>query len=208
MKVLASAAILISLNISNWQKLDYSSIPPNEVEQKSNSMLIHVKQSASPLIYLLEKPVTVTSVHLLGKVDKIINFVDEAQQGDKKYDDFQMRLGLVVAGDKKLNALQRTFAAKWVKKLFHIGKERGEGIDHIEFLNLAGQNLPWQSRIHPLSDLIREKIVGQLSEAGEFELKHKLKQELKVVALWLSVDGDDTKSSYSVQIDQIQLNSL
>ena len=56
--------------------------------------------------------------------------------------------------------------------------------------------------------LIREKIVGQLSEAGEFELKHKLKQELKVVALWLSVDGDDTKSSYSVQIDQIQLNSL
>jgi hypothetical protein len=206
-KRLLFSVVAVSLNPSDWQQLKYSKIAANELEKKNTAMVVKVEQSASPLIYIFDQPQEVSSIEASGKVDSPLVFKDSAKQGEKGQDDFQWRLGLVVAGEKKLGGVKALFAADWIKKLFSLGKSKAEGIDRIQFYNLASQELDWQTREHPLSDLIQERVVGQLNDAGRFQMNHKLDKPLKVLAIWLSIDGDDTKSNYQVQIDEIKIHT-
>jgi len=206
-KRLVLSIVAISLNPSDWQQLKYSDIKANQVDKNNNSMVVKVKSSASPLIYIFDEPKKVTAFKVKGKIDSILTFKDKAIQGAKGYDDFQWRLGLVVVGDKKLSGVKSLFAADWIKKLFSLGKEKAAGIDRIQFYNLVSQELNWQTREHPLSDLIQERIVGQIAAPGHFQIEHTLAKPLEVLAIWLAIDGDDTQSSYTVQIDDLSLQA-
>jgi hypothetical protein len=201
---LAGAIALPLQQMDDWQLLQFRNIAPNQVSFSSAGMTVSVDRSASPIIYPLQQPGMVREVEVSGVLDGLLQ-LHAGRQGDGDNDDFTLRIGLVVAGDKTLNGLQKLLSARWIRTLFELAPE-GTGVDNIYFLNAVqdSRQLGLQ-RQHPLSDLIYENNVWLLDKPGAFTFTHTLDQPREVIAVWLSIDGDNSQSSYSMLIKSLRL---
>ena len=202
--VLAGAIVLPLQQADDWQLLEYNRLKANQVTFTREGMKVMVDKSASPTIYPLDEPTRVTRVSVTGNLNKLLN-VEANSQGEQGNDDFALKIGLVIAGDRTLNPIQKMFSAKWIKTLFDLAPE-GAGIEKIYFLNaVQHKNLLGRQRQHPLSDLIYENNVWLLDSAGDFSFDYELENPQNVIAIWLSIDGDDTRSSYTTRIYSLNL---
>ena len=203
--LLASAIALPLQDIDNWQLLEYSSLPSNQVEFRDRGMLVSVDRSAGPIVYPLDGVSRVTRVSVTGELSGLLD-IDPARQGQAGEDDFSLRVGLVLAGDRRLGAFQRMLSADWVKTLYRLAPPDA-GIDRILFLNaVQDESRLGLERQHPLSDLVYERNVWLLDRSGPFELHYELESPQQVVAVWISIDGDDSLSNYSTLISQLSLS--
>lgn len=190
---------------SQWQVLERDGIPFNEVHFSSQGMRINVDNSASPIIFPLPSPTAVKKVKVTGVLDGRIKLSKKDRQGAKNRDDFALRIGLVVAGKESLSWVQKRLAPKWVKTLYGLAPEGG-GIDHILFLTATQQrHLLGTRRVHPQSNLLVEKYDWHLQYPGEFQFVSVLPEALDVLGVWISSDGDDTASSYSITLTEVIL---
>ena len=202
----AKANLVKELPLSNpeqWEILSYREIPANNVAFINDSMIISVNQSSSPLIYPLEQPVSIDEITLNLEVDGALN-LGQQKQGEKGADDFVFRLGVVYAGEKQLTGFQKVIAPEWVKRLFQLAPEQ-TGVDRIHFFNVySDDRLADGLRTHPLSTLITEQFhIKRSSDPVTLSLKPK--EDKKVIALWISSDGDDTDSSFKVTLKDLTL---
>lgn len=168
-------------------------------------MNVRVDKSASPLIHALNSSRKVVGFHIKGEFRGLPSFPDVARQGEKGADDYALRIGFVIPGNKRLSGFKKLLAPQWIKSLYEKVPE-GSGVDHIEFFNVTQS--PRQlglRRIHPLSDLIEENFFAQVSRAGTFDYEYTLKTPLEAAAIWISIDGDDTKSAFDVLISTLEL---
>ena len=197
----------VSFDSEKWHSLNFSSIPANEVDFSSQKISIKVNQSASPLIYsMVDQPLSVKKLSIKGSVSGLVNIQSPGQQGQENFDDFNLRLGLVLLGDNTLRWYQRAVAANWVKELFKLAPE-GQGIEHIYFLNaVLDPSLQYQKRTHPLSEYIREDYVWVMNQTGPFSYSYEFESPKEIGALWISVDGDDTNSQFDIEIESISIN--
>lgn len=192
----------ISLQEKAWISLSYNKIPSNEVKFTGAGLTIKVRNSAGPIIHKLSAKQRITGFKIKGKFTG--NKVSEMSAFDE---DSILRLGLVAVGDKKLSGAKRWFAADWVKKLFALAP-KNTGLDKIYFFNVTDRkNLVGKTRTHPKSELISENIFAVVSEAGNFELTKKLDSAIDTLALWISTDGDDTKSEFETLISEIEITT-
>lgn len=186
-----------------WTELAFKNIPTNAVSYSSVGIKVVVKNSASPLVYKLDKFYKVSGFEVILKVE-----------GDLKNDppektfeeDSLFRLGLVVEGKQKLNAVKKLFAPDWVKKLFALAPE-GAGLEKIYFYNVGRTPASMGiKRAHPKTDLMSEEVVAVRSKnESEIKINYHLQNPVNIAALWLSIDGDDTKSSFTTNIEKINL---
>jgi hypothetical protein len=198
-------ALIIPMEFNQgWKMLEYKSIPTHQVISSTEKIHFKVAKSAAPIIFQLKEPTEIHSFILKGGRKGFLNFGGNIQ-GEKDADDFSMRLGLVEQGNKTLSWLQKAIAPQWIIKLHELAQGRG-GIEKIHFFNFSESKLPWESRVHPLSDLIQETIIGVPDSQGNFDITYKLSSPIKTLALWVAFDGDDTKSEYEIWIDKIVLN--
>ena len=208
--MLGSAAAATEIPVSDlqrWTSLSFSSIPANTVSVQDGNLHIAVKQSASPLVYKLDEPLAVRSVAVKARWSGALNIPPGAVQGEAGADDFILKLGIVEAGDRTLNWLQRRIAANWIQELFKLAP-KGTGVERINFLSTTQQqNLLGSRRVHPLSDLLYESRITYLESPGEFEMVYQFAEPVVVLGLWISSDGDDTGSSFELSIERITLNS-
>lgn len=189
---------------SDWQVLEYSSLRANQVEFAAEGMAVTVDRSASPIIYPLTEPRLVRRVEVEGFLSDLLR-VRPDSQGRDGADDFSLKIGLVVEGDRTLGPLQRLLSADWIKTLYDLAPD-GTGVDRIHFLNAVQYaELQGQQRQHPLSDLIFEQNVWLLDRPGDFNLEYRFEQPLKVIAVWVSIDGDDSGSKYTTLIRRLSL---
>ena len=196
----------VPLQAERWHSLQFSSIPANEVAFADGGVVVTVRQSASPLIFpLTDNPLNVKAVSVSGAVDRLVNIAAAETQGAEGADDFNLKLGLVFLGERTLSWYQAAIAADWVKQMFDLAP-KDQGIDHIFFLNaVLSPSLLDKRRDHPSTEYIKERNVWLLDRTGAFSYTHTLPEPKPTVALWLSVDGDDTGSEYTITIDEITL---
>lgn len=194
----------LELQHDNWQQLEYDNIPANRVTQLEHGIAIHVESSASPLIYLFDRPVELSKLKVTGQMGALPVIPEGLVQGDRHADDFPLRVGLVLEGDKTLNFAQRLIASQWIRTLFELAPG-DTGIDRIHFLNLANPGQPgWGRREHPDGrGLYTETIVKQVEAGQPYDLEFEASESTRVLALWISADGDDTGSVYSLSIESI-----
>ena len=197
----SASAETISLNSKDWHSLSYSKIPPNKVTNEASGLKVAIDKSAGPLVYKLQAPIKLTHFRVKGKL------IGKKKKEDGKFDDDSvMRMGFVATGDQKLTGVKSWFAADWVKELFKLAP-KDSGLDKIYFFNATDRKeMVGQKRQHPSSDLIHEDISWHVEEPGAFTLTKKLDPPIDTAALWVSIDGDDTKSKFEVVIESIQLN--
>lgn len=205
--MLLAGAIALPLQMpADWQLLEYSDLPANAVEFGAAGMAVRVEASASPIVYPLPRPTRIERIEVSGHLDRLLA-LEPGVQGSRAGDDFALKLGLVVAGDKTLNPVQRLFSADWIRQLYALAPD-GAGIDRIEFFNaVQDPALLGLWRRHPLSELIVENNVWLIDAPGEFRLSQRLDEPLEIVAIWLSIDGDDSGSRYTTLIRDLRLHA-
>ena len=200
-RLLLSAALAIpTQSLDQWTQLKFSKIPANQVSVDGGQLTVSVKSSASPLVYKLPQ------IHVVSGFDFEMSWAGTlpTESADAFSEDYPFRLGLVATGEKTLSRLQRLVAADWVKKLFDLSPP-GVGLDKIYFYNLSqNKNRVGTSRAHPKTELMNEFVFASLSTENRYVLR--LDKPIKVAALWLSIDGDDTGSDYSVRIKNLSLD--
>lgn len=186
---------------SRWTELKFNNIMPNKVEYRTDSILVKVEASASPLIYKLDEVTEVAGFEVLIDVN------GELPKQESFEEDSFFRMGLVAIGENHLGTMGKLFAPNWVLQLFDLAP-KGVGLDKIYFFNLAAnvENLH-KERTHPDSKYMYEKQIAQ-KKPGLNELKYTLPKSLKTVALWLSIDGDNTKSKFTTEVKNIKLKTL
>lgn len=199
--VLPALAQTVHFEKSKWTELQFSQIPPNKVEFNTSSIGVSVEASASPLIYRLDRVTEITgfavSLVLTGELPKQSGFEEDSF----------FRLGFVVIGENRLGTMGKLFAPKWVRQLFDLAPP-DTGLDKIYFYNVV--TAPDQlgtERIHPKSKYMYEKPIA-VKIPGSNEFKYTFEKSLKTAALWISIDGDDTKSKFTTTIKNITLNPL
>jgi hypothetical protein len=202
---LAQAPLRVPLHEQQgWQILQYSNLPPHRVSFSPDGLKMAVEASAMPVIYPLRSPMRVAAVRVQGRVEGQLKLPAQ-RQGEPKFDDYVFRLGLVESGERKLNFVQRQVAPSWVRTLFALAPE-GSGISRIQFLNVGADSAAiGRQRQHPLSELIFERVVAVPRADGRFDFEYRFERPLDTVAVWLSSDGDDSGSSFTVQVERIEL---
>lgn len=189
---------------TDWQILQYSKLPPHRIRFSKDGLEMAVDGSAMPVIYPLPGPVRVKGIRVKGRIEGTLR-VSAERQGEEKFDDYAFRVGLVEPGERTLNFVQRQLAARWVRKLFELAP-KGSGISRIHFFNVGTDKTQiGRQRQHPISDLILEKVVAVPQPNGRFDFAHSLEPPLETIAVWLSSDGDDTGSKFTVLVEQIEL---
>jgi hypothetical protein len=208
--MLGSAAAATEIPVSDlqqWTSLSYRTIPANAVAVVDGNLHISVNKSASPLIYKLDEPLAVVSLAVKARWSGKLNLPQDAVQGDGGADDFILKFGIVEAGERTLNWLQRRIAADWIQQLFKLAP-KGTGVERINFLSTTQQqNLLGSRRIHPLNDLLYETRIAYLESPGEFEMVYQFEKPAVVLGVWISADGDDTGSSFNLSVERVTLNT-
>jgi hypothetical protein len=205
MVLLAAAAVVIPLDRTQaWEVLRYSGIRPHAVRFGDFGMRIDVNSSAAPLIHALDAPRRVRRLEVTGRIDGSLQ-TTSAEQGRQGHDDYTLRVGLVEVGTKRPGWFERQFAPAWVKRLFELAPP-DLGIAGIRFYNLGlAASQVGDSRQHPASDLIQELIVGVPEPDGTFTMAVDLDRPVETAAIWISSDGDDTRSRFIVTLEQFTL---
>lgn len=196
-----SGIIVIPLTVKGpWIEEKFSKIPANEISYKASGMSVMVKNSAGPLIYPLKEKLTVKSIHISGVFHALPRFIKGA-------DDQALRVGLIAEGEKKLNFAQKMWAADWVKRIYHLA-DAHQGIDKVYFYSITqDQKLVGLARQHPLSDLIWETYFTYVETPKSFDYTILVAPARKALGIWISIDGDDTQSSYQVDINKLDLET-
>ena len=196
------ALLVVPLEPQSWKQIPYGSVPVHELSAEQG-LKISVNQSASALVYKFDQPQRIAEVEIeLTQVGEI-NYQGK-KIGDKGADDFPLRLGFVMAGDKRLSWGQSLIAPKWVKELYTLAPNK-LGLDRVSYLVIAQEKPSYTKRFHPFSELLEEEIVGVM-EKGVFKAKLSAPQG-EVLGLWVSSDGDDTKSRFTMTINRLILKS-
>lgn len=202
---LFAALVIPTKSMDGWRTENFSHIKSNEVSASHKGILVRVRKSASPLIFPLKATEIVTGLKVSGEFFGLPKFSNIAQQGQKGSDDYALRIGLVVPGENRLSGFKKLFASQWVKHLYS-QVPSNLGLDHIHFFNITqNPSQVGETRLHSASDLIKEEFIASVEKAGPFKYEYALKYPLKAVAVWISIDGDDTKSNYEVLIAKLEL---
>ena len=190
----------------SWQLLHYSNIPTNGVDFSTLGLRIQVDHSAAPLVYPLTVPIAVARLAVRGRVDGDLRVAPQ-RQGEEGFDDYVLRAGLVLAGSRRLGFFRRMFAPEWVKRLYALALPN-QGISNVRFFNIGTDpDQIGQHRVHPLSNLFEEEVVAVPRADGTFEFDVPLIPPVEAVAVWLSSDGDDTGSVFTVLVERITLST-
>ena len=190
----------------SWQFMSYRKIPPNTFSATPAGLEIGVASSAAPAVFPLTNQLQVTELRVSGKITGSLK-VPPDKQGQKGFDDYAIRVGLVESGSRTLNWSEKLISADWVKSLFSLAP-RGTGISKIHFFNVGTD--PMQvgfTRTHPLSDLIVETVVAVPDSDGHFTFTNRFARPMNVIAVWIACDGDDTKSTFAVTLNKVELET-
>ena len=199
--------VMPTTNLADWKIEQFSNIPKNEVTTSAKGLLIKINRSAGPLIHPLKAKTKITGFKVSGEFLGLPDFTNPLLQGEKGFDDYPLRIGFVVPGEKRLSGLKKMFAAQWVKRLYEQVQD-GAGLDSVRFYNVTqNSEQVGQTRIHPNSDLLQEEFFAEVKRAGPFSYEFQFSQPIEAVAVWISIDGDDTKSVFDVVISSLELQS-
>jgi len=195
-------AIIPAPNLeAQWLRLRYSRIRPTEYKFSNGKLSIQVDKSASPFLYPFEKPAKLKSLRVKGVLLEVPNL----KPGK---DDFMLRVGPAVEGQKQLNALQRIFAPKWIAELDNLARAQGRKLGHLELSVVGLKSVPstWKQRLHPDTDLIKEEVALEIDRIGPFELQRSYSESLPPsLGLWIGSDGDNSGAQFSLRIDELLL---
>lgn len=130
--------------------------------------------------------------------------VSEAESWPSDTDDALLRIGVIESGDTRLNPLQKLTAPEWLTQVDALVGESGGGVGSILCFNLV-PDVSWigHSRTNPNASIFKETNHAAPDKDGNFKIMIEFDTRVKSPGLWLLANGDDSRSTFQVQIDSI-----
>ncbi|MFU8892975.1 MAG: hypothetical protein ACNA8L_05045 [Luteolibacter sp.] len=201
------AAIAVIGQPADWTPLSFRGIPPMEHAIANERIVLTVKQSAGGIVRPLPKNTHVKTITIRGRIDGQLKTRPGAIWLAEN-DDALLRVGLIHAGGKPLNRLQRVAAPAWIRTLDDVLCAGGRGPARIDNLLLT-PHAEWigKSRQNPNMKQLHERFAAAPKNDGTFTLTASFEDPIDALGLWLMADGDDTKSTFTVTITAIELTA-
>lgn len=205
--LLLGVAVSVPLDVSQapWQPVvfgskaatEYSYVQASERSDLAKDALkVRSQSSSGAQIYYFSKPQRVLEVHAQGVVKKggpVAETVDDAL----------LRWGVIYAGDRRLNWIERRFVSDWIVDLDAIAKKIGSGFGHLELAVYKGFDCPDSTELFQRSDYVFEECAGQPIDDGSFKMQHRLQNSAEALGLWLSADADDSDSEFEIHLTHL-----
>lgn len=204
--VMAMIAIPMT-TADGWLDLKFSKIKPNVVERSESGTLVKVDSSASPLIHGFGKIIAINGLEAEIEIKGTLN----KMEGWKDFEeDSILRIGVVAEGPEKLGTMGKLFAPAWVKQMFALAPD-GSGLDKIYFYSVTSRDeLMGKSRQHPKSKFMHEEyafLAGKGTGPETVVIKKSFEKPIPAAGIWLSIDGDDSKSKFEVKIKSLRYST-
>lgn len=202
---LFAAIVIPTNNLTDWKTEKFSNVTKNETTVSRNGILIRVNSSAGPMIFPLKSKIKIVGFKIRGEFQGLPKISNSSLQGEKGFDDYPLRLGFVIPGERKLSGFKKMISAQWVKNLYEQVKD-GTGIDSVHFFNVTQNSQQvGKTRSHPASDLFKEEFFAEAKHSGPFAYDFQFEKPIEAIAVWISIDGDDTNSAFDVLISSLEL---
>jgi hypothetical protein len=217
---IAMAMIAVPMGTADgWLELKFSKLKPNVIERSEAGTLVKVDSSASPLIQGFGK---ITPIDGIEAEIEITGSMNQMETWKDFEEDSFLRIGLVAEGPEKLGTMGSLFAPEWVKRMFALAP-KGHGLDKIYFYSVTSRTeLIGKSRQHPKSKFMHEEYaflapiqtgpaVGSMDPTTvkpvSVSISKKFVKPIPAAGIWLSIDGDDSKSKFEVKIKSLRYSS-
>jgi len=196
-----SLAVQLLLNPKSLKEISFESIPKTKYEFSKEAIKISVQQSSSALVMPLEKVVTINKISFFWKLDGEVKTSSAEHESTKSGDDFPLRVGLCVYGPKPLIPF---FAPAWVKKIRDILIHPS---DQMTYLVAGSKHRPLDEWKSPYSNSMNQiSLPDTPLKEGWREVNYHLKKDLRIVAIWIMADGDNTKSSFTTYLKNLMIS--
>lgn len=192
-------ATLISLEPSNWDELKFEDIPANRTTFTGTGISIEVDDSASPLVHIFPSSKSIRRIEVTGTVSGAPSWPTEV-------DDSLLRVGVIQAGETRLNAFQKLTAPSWLQRVDQLVGQTGNGVESILCYHLGlDEERIGQKRTNPNASIFEETIEATPDSEGKFRIAVEFPESIASPGLWILADGDDSGSSFQVRIESLIL---
>lgn len=196
---------LMPLEGGGWIQIHFDKTPPNRVEFGDSTLKLSVDGSSSALLGEIPTGGPVTRLEIIGRVEGRLN-LPPGKVWEDGFDDSILRVGLIERGERKLSRLQSALAPDWLRQVETRFRDSGDGVGMIRSLLLMPEStLIGKTRINPGAKMFHERIVAAPVEDGTFRMIAEFDRPVDAMGLWLQADGDDTDSSFSVNVEELSI---
>lgn len=198
--VLFAAEIRVPMEQEGWYSVPFKKVKPNEVQFAGDSIEVSVDASASPLVFRLDGPMPIVGFRVAG-----IYSGQKNKERSRYDDDSILRVGLVGVGKKRLMGVASYLSAAWIKLLYAMTPPES-GLDKLYFFSLTNRaQLVGKTNRVLKTDLVQDVVLQKIEDNGEYLFTHTFDEPIEASALWLSVDGEKTRSKFKNTLNEIVL---
>ncbi len=199
-QTLRAEPIIIGAN--NTQHIQFKHIAPTQYRFENGTLNAEVKNSASFLLLPFKMEKTVRAVTYDWKLNTgKLNINDPVEETKRAGDDSVFKLGLMIKAQTQSSL--PFYAPHWLKQVRAALLFPSEMMIYIvaDAKHAAGEHWtnPYNRRIEMIAANSRKL------DSGWTEASYVLKKPESVIGLWLMSDGDNTGSTFKVQIKNIRL---
>ena len=191
---------------SKWFCFGYGSRPQSQYKFSTRGMEIKVNSSTGPCLYKLDKISKIKNIKIVAESNAKFLLMPSQIQGEEDFDDYALRVGLVLVGDTRPVLVIRWFLPRWVQKLIEVAPE-GLGFEHVQFFTTTQtKSLVGREKTHFGSKYFKEKASVLIGPKESFTIEEDLRMKSwEVYALWVMADGDDLNKKFTTTLKSIRV---
>lgn len=193
---------IISLTAGDFEHIQFRTKTPTaySYHENDNGLLIKVDNSASFLMQAFTAVKQVNQVSFEWKSEGLPAIENAAHESRRSGDDAVFKLGLLI---ETPDAISDVLLLSWMRRVDSLLKFSS---DEMFFLVAGAKHVAGQRWVGPYNN--RVTMIAMNNDAGEqgwFQASYQFSEPVKVVAIWLMADGDDTSSSFTAHIKNIKM---
>lgn len=196
-----STAKDINLLEQKSHEIVFDGPPKNRFQKEQGILNIEVNRSASALLFPLKNITPLTEVKFVWRTDGVINFPKNVDEQEKDGDDSLLRIGIMLSGDPPFIPM---FVPSWIEQVSESLRFPTDRMMTLMVNTKTQRSKPWES---PYSSSITNLALKSQKEASGWQIcRHKFKQPIKAVGIWVMADGDNTGSVFKTQVKSVKLS--
>ena len=196
----ATPVELVSLQADNFEHIQFKRIKASAYTFHDDQLKISVDDSASFLMKAFDTVKDVNKVSFEWRSEGAPKVKDAEHEEKRKGDDAVFKLGLLLETEEDpfLPVIR-----SWAKRVQALLKFPSEKMIYltVDAKHTTGEQ--WRNPYNKRVTMVSVASVEQ--EQGWMKVSHQFKHPVKVVAIWLMADGDNTDSSFTSYIRNIHI---